>query len=128
MGKKMERNFSREELADYLADLSEQLRRGRLEAGGRLWTVPEQVYAKIGLKEEDGALAVKISWQWSSREAPHGSGEKSAPTPTQAPAPPKPVTFKEVKVRLGANFKNLQRRLGEGQSPRPPVEEVFFGG
>ncbi len=42
MAEKVERRSGRLELADYLAGLSRQLRRGRLEAEGRIWTVPEQ--------------------------------------------------------------------------------------
>jgi XXXCH domain-containing protein len=128
MGRKVERSFAREELADYLAELSQQLRRGSLEAGGRLWAVPEQVYAKIGFKEEDGAVAVKISWQWSTREARHGDSEKPASPPAQTPAPSKPASFKEVKVRLAASFKNLQRRLEEGLLPEAQMMQGFVEG
>lgn len=125
MGKKEERSFTREELADYLADLSEQLRRGSLADGGRHWTVPEQLYAKIGLKEEDGGVAVKISWQWSTREARHGIKMEPATTPAQAPVPAQPASFKEVKVKLGAGFKNLQRRLGAGLLPEARMMQDF---
>jgi XXXCH domain-containing protein len=119
MGKKEERTFTRQELADYLAVLSEQVRRGGLEAGGRRWPVPDRLSARIGIKEEDGAVAVKMSWQWSIREAPQGVREKPSFPPAQGPAPAQPASFKDLKVRLGATFKNLQRRLGEGQLPDP---------
>ena len=128
MGKKEARSFSREELADFLANLSEQLRHGNLEADGRLWTVPEQVNAKIRLKEEDGGLAVKISWQWSTREAHHRIKGKSAATPTQVPSPAQPASFKDVKVRLATSFKTLQRRLGAGLLPETQMMEDFVEG
>lgn len=82
MGKKVERRCGRQELADYLADLSRQLRRGRLEAEGRVWTVPEQVDVKIHLKEEEGYLTSKISWQWSVREESHQVSRGAAPPGT----------------------------------------------
>ena len=47
MEKKVQKKFSRLELADYLAALNQQLRRGRLEAPGRSWTVPPEVDAWI---------------------------------------------------------------------------------
>ncbi len=109
MGKKVERRCGRQELADYLADLSQQLRRGKLKAEGRVWTVPEQVDVKIHLKEEEGYCTGKISWQWSARgEAHQGSSEAASREPT---------SFKAVKVRLGASFKNLQRVIGGGLFP-----------
>jgi len=109
MGKKVERRCSRLELADYLADLSQQLRRGQLEAGGRVLTVPEQVEVTIHLKEEEGCCTSKISWQWSARGASHQASREAAPR--------KPTSFKAVKVKLGASFKHLQRVIGAGLFP-----------
>jgi XXXCH domain-containing protein len=109
MGKKVERRCGRLELADYLADLSQQLRRGKLEAEGRVWTVPEQVDVKIHLKEEEGCFTSKISWQWSARGESHQGSSEAAPREA--------TSFKAVKVRLGASFKDLQRVIGEGLFP-----------
>ena len=109
MGKKVERRCGRLELADYLADLSQQLRRGKLEAEGRVWTVPEQVDVKIHLKEEEGYFTSKISWQWSARGESHQVSSEAAPQ--------EPTSFKAVKVKLSASFKDLQRVIGEGLFP-----------
>lgn len=109
MGKKIEKRCSRQELADYLADLSRQLGRGRLEAEGRVWTVPEQVDVKIHLKEDEGYCTGKIKWQWSARGESHQGSSEAAPR--------EPTSFKAVKVRLGVSFKNLQRLIGEGLFP-----------
>ena len=109
MGKKVERRCGRQELADYLADLSQQLRRGKLAAEGRVWAVPEQVDVKIRFKEEEGYYTGKISWQWSASGASHRVSTEAAPQ--------KPTSFKAVKVRLGASFKDLQRVIGEGLFP-----------
>lgn len=103
MGKKVERRCGRLELADYLDNLSQQLRRGKLMAEGSVWTVPEQVDVKINLKEEEGHCTGKISWHWSALgEAHQGPSETASQEPT---------SFKAVKVRLGASFKNLQRAM-----------------
>jgi XXXCH domain-containing protein len=85
------------------------LRRGELQAGGRIWTVPEQVEVKIHLKEEEGQVSGKISWQWPLHgEAPHVSG---------ATPHPEPASFKAVKLKLSTSFKELQRVVGEGLFP-----------
>ena len=109
MGKKVERRCGRQELADYLADLSQQLRRGKLEAEGRVWTVPEQVDVKIHLKEEEGYCTSKISWQWPAPGESHRGSSEAAPRES--------TSFKAVKVKLSATFKDLQRVIGEGLFP-----------
>jgi hypothetical protein len=55
MGEKEERTWGRLELAEYLNHLSEQLRRGALEAQGRHWTVPEDLHARAGVQGKEGA-------------------------------------------------------------------------
>ncbi len=109
MGEKETRRLGRLELADYLAGLSEQLRRGRLEAEGRSLTVPDQMEVKIHFKEDKGCFSAKISWQWAGRgTAPRAAGEA---------APQEPVSFKAVKLKLSATFKELQRVIAAGRFP-----------
>ena len=47
MGEKEEQTLSRLELADYLHNLSEELRRGAMEAQGRHWTVPDELDVRM---------------------------------------------------------------------------------
>jgi len=107
MDKKIARNFSRLELADYLADLSDQLRRGSLTAQDRVWTVPAEVAAKIHFKEEEGCLVAKLSLRWplTGERRPGAPGKPEArPAAGQAPA-----SWKAVKEGLAAGFKEIQR-------------------
>jgi hypothetical protein len=55
MGEKEERTWGRLELAEYFNHLSEQLRRGALEAQGRHWTVPEELRAPWSSRKRRGA-------------------------------------------------------------------------
>lgn len=107
--KKVERRFSRLELAHYLADLARQLQNGSLAIEGRNWAVPEQVEAAIHLKEEDGSLVAKIKMRWPLRE---GGRPISA-----AAAPRQQDSFEAVKARLSTGFKELQRDIKGGMSP-----------
>jgi XXXCH domain-containing protein len=108
MKDKKETRCSRSELADYLADLSQQLRRGRLDLQGRTLAVPEEVGLEFHLKEEEGAIAAKLSWRWSAR-TPAGQAASTKNPP--------PASWKAVKTALAASFKEVQRVLGQGLCP-----------
>ncbi len=117
MGTKVEKRFDRLELADYLADLSQQLRRGRFEAEGRIWTVPAEVDAKIHFKEEEGLLVTKISWHWSALGGYIPESEGTAPR--------EHTSFKDVKTRMRNGFKELQRLIMAGVFPDEKVMRDF---
>ena len=55
MGEKDEQTMSRLELADYLKNLSEELRRGTLAAQGRHWTVPDDLDVRMEVQGKEGA-------------------------------------------------------------------------
>ena len=121
MDKKVERTFARLELADYLATLSEQLRRRRLEAQGRTWPVPEEVGVKFHLKEEEGCLVGKLSWRWSLK-----GDRQVVPEAKRAPAAPgAEVSFKAVKAGLAAGFKEIRRLAGQGLFPDEQMLNEF---
>ena len=109
MGEKDERTFSRQELADYLQSLSEQVRRGALEAYGRDWTVPEAIDVRWQVKEKQGRLAVKLSWSWSTL-GDYGRKAKAEVRRWQD-------DLKMVKKRMGASFKQLQQAVSQGSFP-----------
>jgi XXXCH domain-containing protein len=109
MGEKDERTFSRLELADYLQDLSAQLRRGALAAQERHWTVPDELEVGMQFKEKKGRLNVKLSWSWSTLK-------------DYDPASRHEVSrwqddMKTVKKRLAASFKALQQAVSQGGWP-----------
>ena len=109
MGEKEEQTLSRLELADYLKNLSEQVRRGALEAQGRHWTVPEAIGARLELKEKHGRLRARLEWSWGTL-TDYDQASREAVSRGQD-------SLKSVKKRLGADFKALQQAVGQGAWP-----------
>ncbi len=105
MGEKEENILTRLELADYLKNLSEQLRRGTLETHGRQWTVPDELSVRIEFKEKKGHLGAKLSWSWSTL----GDYDRTARDEVSRYQ----ESMKTVKKRMGASFKALQTALGQ---------------
>jgi XXXCH domain-containing protein len=109
MGEKTERTLTRLELADYLQNLSKQLRRGALEAQGRQWTVPDELDVRVEFKEKKGHLAAKLSWSWSTL----GNYDQASRDEVGRWQD----SLKTVKKRLGATFKALQQAVGQSAFP-----------
>lgn len=65
MEDKIEREFLRQELADYLEDLARQLRRGSVQVQGTQRGVPEKLDTKIEVKEKKGRVNAKVRFRWS---------------------------------------------------------------
>ncbi len=118
MSEKVERKFTRLELADYLLRLSQELRAGSLEVEGRMVAVPEELGAEIHLKEKHGLTITKLSWGWPTAGTP---GTARSPAETR-----QPLSFGAVKKRLGAIFGQLHRSAGQGQFPGQATLEEFF--
>jgi len=109
MGEKTEQTLTRLELADYLQNLSEQLRRGVLETHGRRWTVPDNLDVRLELKEKKGYLAAKLNWSWSTLE--------DYDRPAQEAVSRWQDSMQAVKKRMGASFKALQQLVRQGGFP-----------
>jgi XXXCH domain-containing protein len=109
MGEKEEKTLTRLELADYLKNLSDQLRRGALEVHGRRWTVPDNLDVRMELKEKKGHLVAKLSWSWSTL----GDYDRTARDEVSRWQD----SMKTVKKRLGASFKALHQAVGHGAFP-----------
>lgn len=117
MGIRVEKRFSRQELVDFLADLSRQVQGGQLKGETRVWTVPEQVEAAIHLKEEEGEVVAKIKLRW-----PMGAGRR--PVAKEA-SPQESISLKAVKTRLSVFFKELQRLIRAGSVPDQRAVQDF---
>lgn len=117
MGEKDEQTMSRLELADYLKNLSEELRRGALSAQGRHWTVPDDLDVGVQVKEKKGRLVAKLSWSWSTL----GDYDRAAREEVNRGQD----SLKTVKKRLGAAFKALQQAVGQGGWPEARTLEDF---
>jgi XXXCH domain-containing protein len=109
MGEKDEQTWTRLKLADYLKDLSEQLRRGTLSAHGRDWTVPDNLDVRMEFKEKKGYLAAKLGWSWSTLHDYDRTAREEVSRWQDS--------MKTVKKRLGADFKALQQAAGQGAFP-----------
>ena len=117
MGDKEEKTLTRLELADYLQNLSEQLRRGAIEAHGRQWTVPDNLDVRMELKEKS-YLVAKLSWSWSTL------GDYDRPSRDEVSR--YQDSMKTVKKRMGASFKALQQAVGQqGAFPDDRTLEDF---
>ena len=111
MGKKKKVCLGRVELADYLQSLSEQLRRGQLETEGRQWTVPEEVWSEIRLKEKQGYIKAKMSFSWST--------EPQYDQAALADLKKYRDSMTEVKKRLTASYKAISQMAKQGKFPDP---------
>jgi XXXCH domain-containing protein len=109
MGEKDQQTMSRLALADYLHNLSEELRRGALAAQGRHWTVPEDLEVRTEFKEKKGRLIAKLSWSWSTLGDYDGAARHEVRRWQD--------DLKTVKKRLGAAFKALQQAMSQGGFP-----------
>jgi amphi-Trp domain-containing protein len=108
MDEKKEKRLSRTNLADYLEDLSRQLRSGMLEAEGRTWTIPNSLDTKIQFKEKKGHIAAKLSWYWSTLcDYDRASREEVTRWKT---------SFKILKKKLTILFKRLKDVARKGGS------------
>jgi XXXCH domain-containing protein len=118
MKEKFEETLSREGLADYLESLAQDLRQGELEASGNTWSVPEEMEAKVSLKEKKGRLSLKLKVKWET-------------LPEYEPEAREPVvqwqqSFKGVKERLQVYFKDLHATVLQGNFPDPQTMENFI--
>jgi XXXCH domain-containing protein len=117
MGDRIEKKFGRLELADFLEGLSKQLKNGTIEAGGRTWTVPETIEARVQFKEKKGRLVTKMGWRWASI----GDYEKT----DREEVTRWKTSFKTVKKQLTASFKGLQRSVAGGKLPDEKILQSF---
>jgi XXXCH domain-containing protein len=65
MEDKIEREFRRQELADYLENLARQVRRGAVKVQGRQREVPERLETKIEVKEKMGLVSAQVRFRWA---------------------------------------------------------------
>jgi XXXCH domain-containing protein len=117
MADKIEKEFDRNEFADYLADLAEQIQGGRLASDRGAWTVPEKFEAKVRVKEKKGRLALKLNFHWSTL-ADYSSEDRKQVTQWHR-------SMKAVKKRMGSSFKEVVRAAGKGEFPAAEALDDF---
>ena len=109
MADKIEKQFSRNALADYLQAMADQLRAGRLSSEGGIWNVPEVVEVKNQLKEKKGRMEFKLNCRWSTL------GDYSQQDRDQINDWHK--SMKTVKKRMGSSFKAVAETAAKGIFP-----------
>ena len=109
MADKIEKEFSRNDFADYLATLAEQIRTGKLSSEKGLWTVPEKFGAKIQIKEKKGRMELKLNCRWSTlgdytqQDRDHINDWHES--------------MQTVKKRMGSSFKEVTKAASKGLFP-----------
>ena len=109
MKSKVEKEFNRMELADYLEKIAQHLRSGKFEAEGRQWSVPETFEAMIKHKEKKGRIETKLKWRWSTLADYDPSAREEVARWQES--------FKTIKKRLAKEFKALQNDVQSGNLP-----------
>ena len=117
MADKVEKQFSRNELADYLAALAEQFRAGKLSSEKGMWTVPEKFEAKIQLKEKKGRMQFKLNWSWSTL-GDYSQQDRDRVNVWHA-------SMKTDKKRMGSSFKAVTKSAENGVFPEKKYIEDF---
>ena len=117
MADKIEKEFSRDELADYLTNLAEMLRRGKLSSEKSMWTVPERLEGKIQLKEKKGRMELKLHCRWSTLED-YTQQDRAQIIDWHR-------SMKSVKKRMGTSFKEITRAAAMGEFPDKKSVEDF---
>lgn len=118
MKSKIEKEFNRVELAEYLEKIAGALRSGTIEAQGRQWSIPDTIAARIRHKEKKGRIETKLKWRWStlSDYAPEAREEVTRWQDT----------FKALKKRMAAEYKVLEKAVAGGGYPDRAVLEEFI--
>ena len=117
MKSKVEKEFNRIDLADYLERIARQLRSGTFEAEGSRWSVPEAFEARIKHKEKKGRIETKLKWRWSTL-ADYEPSKREEVTRWQE-------SFKTIKKRLAKEFKALQLDVRNGKLPNQVALAAF---
>jgi XXXCH domain-containing protein len=115
---KLERELSREELADYLTMLAGQIRQGELQVAGIVQKLPSQAAAEIFVKEKKGRLTAKLHLAFSTLEHYDQTRREAVQKVVE--------NFKVVKKRLATSFANLKKAAAQGKLPEEALVQEFL--
>ena len=119
MGDKIEKEFSRNEFAEYLETLAGQLRGGKISSAKGVWTVPEEFGGKIQTKEKKGRIELKISCRWSTL-ADYTEQDREQISNWHH-------SMTAVKKRMGSSFKEITKSAAGGKFPETRSVDDFVG-
>ena len=103
MKETIDRELTRDALADHLMVLAEQLKKGGLTMDNRTWSVPDNLGVKIKIKEKKGRISYRLSCRWSTL-ADYDTAERDAVDRWKQ-------SMKSVKKELSTAFKNLNKEV-----------------
>ena len=117
MGDKIQKELTRNEFAQYLETLAEQMRAGKISSAKGDWLVPEAFGAKIELKEKKGRIGLKINCRWSTL-AEYSAQDREKIVYWRD-------SMKKVKKRMGTSFKEIIKLTDEGKFPETGSVDDF---
>ena len=118
MAHKSDTTMTRQNLADRLEELARGLRAGKLEVEGKTWTVPDAVAAEVHFKEKKGSLVLKLKCRWATLAEYQPEARE--------PVARWQESFKTVKQRMAAQFKEFKEAVAQGQLPAPELIADFM--
>lgn len=117
MKETIDREFTRDALADHLTALAEQLKKGGLVMDKRTWTVPDNLGVKIRIKEKKGRISYRLSCRWSTL-ADYGIAERDTVDQWKQ-------SMKSVKKELSAAFKKVNKDVkASGLPSKATLEQL----
>jgi len=119
MKNKIKKEMQRQELADYLEQLAEALRKGDFETGEHRWSIPDTLQAKISHKEKKGRIDTKIKWGWSILEQYEQAAREEVIAWKDS--------WKAIKKRLARSFKAIEKTVAGGKMPDAGLLAEFVG-
>lgn len=109
MKETIDRELTRDDLAEHLTALADQLRRGGLTMEKRTWTVPDNLGVRIRVKEKKGRISYRLSCQWSTL-ADYNTTERDEVDQWKQ-------SMKSVKKELSTAFKRLNKDVKASGMP-----------
>lgn len=105
------KTMARADLALELEQLAAQIRSGAILTDSGRWQVPDQLDAKLAVKEKKGRFECKLALRWSTLND-YSAVDRDAIDRWQR-------SFKTVKKQLASAFKPVVKSLDAGQMPDP---------
>lgn len=103
MKETIDKELTRDDFAEHLIALADQLRKGGLTMEKRTWTVPDALNVRIRVKEKKGRISYRLSCQWSTL-ADYDTTERDEVDQWKQ-------SLKSVKKELSTAFKNLNQEV-----------------
>ena len=103
MKETIDRELTREALAEHLIALADQLQKGGLTMAKRTWTVPDSLGVRIRVKEKKGRISYRLSCRWSTL-ADYNTTERDEIDQWKR-------SMKSIKKELSKAFKKLNQEI-----------------